>query len=135
MLKKFLLLSVVVLEIFFTSCDKEKPNGKWDDIIRLSTKTANFNAGIDSISISTEGTSWWVNDISVNDSTYYGFEDVNPESDSYRIQVCGIIVERRKATTLFIKADANLTGNQRVIGVGLEAGDYFDRVIITQVSN
>ncbi|MEZ5104583.1 MAG: hypothetical protein R2757_08815 [Draconibacterium sp.] len=135
MTKKLLpLVLIAVTILLLASCNKES-DGKWDDNIRLSSKTANFEAGIDSVSISTEGTGWWVVDISVGDSTYYGFEDIDIESDNYTIQKGGIVVERRNLTTLFIQADANTTGTSRIISVGLEAGDYFDRVTITQAAN
>ena len=56
----------------FSSCsDKEDPDGKWDDNIKLSTKSAEFSAGADSITITTEGTWWWINYITVNSKTYY----------------------------------------------------------------
>jgi hypothetical protein len=44
-------------------------------------------------------------------------------------------VERRDKTKLFIKVDENPANVQRLITVGLEAGDYFDKVTITQKPN
>ena len=35
----------------------------------------------------------------------------------------------------FIKVEANPNNVKRIITVGLEAGDYFDRVTVTQKSN
>lgn len=130
-----LVFIIPVFVIVFTSCEKDTPIGKWDDNIKLSAKTATFHADSDSVIITTEGTWWWVTDISVGNSVFYGFEDVNLESDSYSIERDGIVVERRNSTTLFIKADANPTELERIIKVGLEAGDYFDRIFITQAAN
>jgi hypothetical protein len=135
MTKKLLpLVLIAVTILILASCNKES-DGKWNDNIRLFSKTASFEADVDSVTISTEGTWWWVVDISVGDSTYYGFENINLESDNYTIQKGGIVVERRNSTTLFIQADANTTGTSRIISVGLEAGDYIDRVTITQAAN
>lgn len=127
-------LSVVILTSIMYSCDKKDPLGKWSDNIKLSAKTAEFSSNADSVKITTQGTWWWVCDITVNDTTYYNFEDINLESYNYSIQESGILVERRDTTTLFIKADANKTGAIRKITVGLEAGDYFDRVTVTQAA-
>lgn len=127
-------LSVITLTSIFYSCDKEDPDGKWSDNIKLSAKTAEFSSNADSVKITTRGRWWWVCDITVNDTTYYNFEDIDLESYNYSIQENGILVERRDTTTLFIKADANKTGTIREITVGLEAGDYFDRVTVTQAA-
>jgi len=126
--------TTIALMFILASCDKEDPIGKWSDNIKLSAKTAEFSSNADSVKITTQGTWWWVCDITVNDTTYYNFEDINLESYNYSIQESGILVERRDTTTLFIKADANKTGAIRKITVGLEAGDYFDRVTVTQAA-
>jgi hypothetical protein len=84
------------------------------------------------VTIKTGGSGWWVSDVSVNSDWFYGFKDINLEADSYTIQQDCFVVERRDKNTLFIKVDENPLNVQRIITVGLEAGDYFDRVTITQ---
>jgi hypothetical protein len=106
-------------------------DGKWDDNIKLSVKKVEFSADGDSAIIKTKGTWWWVTDISVNKEYFYGF-GINPDSENYSIKDYCFVVERRDAHTLFIKVDANPRDSVRVITVGLEAGDYFDRVTVTQ---
>jgi hypothetical protein len=125
-----LLLSIILI----SSCNKEEPIGKWDDIIKLSTKNVEFGVKPDSVIITTEGDWWWIDGISLDDSTYsyYNNENVNLESDSYIITETNFVVERRDKHTLFIKLDENITGKERVMIIGLEAGDYFDSVTIKQ---
>ena len=108
-----------------------RKDGVWDDNIKLSLKTDEFTANADSIMITTQGSWWWICDITVNDNHFYGF-GINPDSDNYRIKQDCFIVERRDKHTLFIRLDENPLNISRIITVGLEAGDYFDRVTITQ---
>jgi hypothetical protein len=106
-------------------------DGKWDDNIKLSVKKLEFSAEGDSAIIKTKGTWWWITDISVNKEHYFNY-GINQDSESYTIKDGCFVIERRDARTLFIKVDANPRDSVRVITVGLEAGDYFDRVTVTQ---
>lgn len=130
----FIFLSIILI----SSCsEKDTPIGISDDIIKLSTKNVEFGVTADSVLITTEGDWWWVAEITLNDSTYnfYNNEDINLESDSYTIIENDFAVERRDKNTLFIKLDENLTEEERIMIVTLEAGDYFDRIIINQLAN
>ena len=135
-MKKTMLLFVSIF-IIMSCSDEEEPIGKWDDIIKLSTSNVEFGAGTDSVTITTEGDWWWINDISFEDSTYFYYhrEDLNLESDSYLIKEEGFIVERRDKNTLFVKLGENNTGKERILKITLEAGNYFDYVSIKQVAN
>jgi len=106
--------------------------GGWDDNIHLSTRAVNFSSAGDSAIIKTKGTWWWVSEISVDSTHYFNFKDINLESDHYTIKDACFFVERRDKNTLFIKVDANPLSVKRIITVGLVAGDYFDRVTVTQ---
>lgn len=106
-------------------------DGKWDDNIKLSVKKVEFSAKGDSAIIKTKGTWWWITDVTVNNVNYFNF-GINPDSESYTIKDDCFIVARRDTHTLFIKVDANQGDSVRVITAGLEAGDYFDRVTVTQ---
>jgi hypothetical protein len=106
-------------------------DGKWDDNIKLSVRKVEFDASGDSATITTRGSWWWITDISVNNENYFNF-GIDPDSESYSIKDGCFIVERRDSHSLFIKVDANSGNSVRVITVGLEAGDYFDRVTVTQ---
>lgn len=128
----FLLLSSIIV---FSACDKHEPDGQWDDIIKLSSKEGELAATTDSVTFTTEGNWWWVTEISINDSVYLPEESVNVEADSYTIQVQDVVVERRDAQELIVKAQENTSGEERIIKVGLQAGDYFSGVTVTQAPN
>ena len=132
-MKKIITLDlIIILIVAFYSCSK--PKGIWDDNIHLSTKNASFSASGDSVTIKTGGDWWWVSDVSVDSTWYYGFTGVDLQSDSYKIKQSCFDVERRDKNTLFIKVDANPNNVKRIITVGLQAGDYGDRVTVTQKS-
>jgi len=120
------------------SCDllnddsEEELIGKWDDIIKLSTKTATLESSEGSVTITTGGTWWWLASISVNDHHYYDFDGVDMESSSYSIQRDCVTFQRVDEHTIFIKVDENSSGTKRTISVSLQAGDYFDGITLTQ---
>jgi len=121
-------MSILIIALY--ACTK--PKGIWDDIIHLSIKRVEFSAFGDSVTIKTGGDWWWISDVSVDSTWYYGFTDVDMQSDSYTIKQDCFTIEHRDKNTLFIKVAANPNNVERIITVGLEAGDYFDRVKITQ---
>jgi len=133
---KLNILVFIAAMIVLAACSqtKDSPIGIWDDNIKLSAKTAELTAAEDSVVFSTQGTWWWVTDISVGDSVFYRFENVDLESDQYSITVGEIVVARKNSTTLMVKVAENTSDSARIISVGLEAGDYFDRVVITQAA-
>lgn len=132
-MKKVLFLNLFIVSVItFYSCSENK--GIWDDNIHLSTKAVEFSASGDSVIIKTGGTSWWISNVAVDSTYYYNFTGVNVLTDNYSIKQDCFVVERRDKNTLFIKVDANPLNVKRIIGVGLQAGDYFDGVTITQKS-
>jgi hypothetical protein len=132
MKKKYYFSLLFIISAIIFSFSKKQPIGKWDDIIKLSVKNVEFGAENDSVTITTEDEWWWVTHVRVNDEIFYVPDSINTESDHYSISQDCYVVERRDKHTLFIKADANTTGSQRTIKVALEAGDYFDGVVVTQ---
>lgn len=134
-MKNILAIIILIVSIIsFYSCTKDK-EGDWQDNIKLSTKSAEFSASGDSIIIKTGGNWWWISDISVDSTWYYGFKGVDLQADSYSIKQDCFDVEHRDKNTLFIKVEANPKKLKRIISIGLQAGDYFDRVTIVQKSN
>lgn len=132
-----LLIAVLVI---FASCEDQvskDPIGRWDDNIKLSTKSVDFKSTLDSVIISTEGDWWWIDGVMVDNTTYsfYGSDDIDLESEHYTIKQDCFVVERRNKHTLFVKLEANETGLERVITILFEAGDYFDRVTIRQAAD
>jgi hypothetical protein len=133
MKNKLNLFYLIVLTILISSCSSnDKPIGQWSDNIKLSVKDVVFKSTADSITIKTEGDWWWITDISVDNTNFSNFEGVNLLSDHYVIKQDCFVIERRDKNTLFIKLDKNTASVERVVFIGLEAGDYFDRVKITQ---
>jgi hypothetical protein len=128
-ISRFILLIVTLLASY--SCN-DKKDGDWDDNIQLSAKTFEFSALSDSVTIKTGGTTWWISDIAVNGNFFYDFKDIDMQSYKYSIKQDCFVVERRDKNTLFIKVAENPNNYQRMISVGLQAGDYFDRVVIHQ---
>jgi hypothetical protein len=124
---------MIVLIMSLCSCsEKEKRDGDWEDIIKLSAKTIEFSAFSDSVIITTGGSGWWITGVTVNNDYFSEFKDINFEADSYTIKRDCFVIERRDKHTLFIKAEENPLNIHRIISVGLQAGDYFDGVTITQ---
>ena len=132
-MKRILFLNLIIVSVItFFSCSENK--GIWQDNIHLSTKAVEFSASGDSVIIKTGGTWWWISNVAVDSTYYYNFTDVNLQADNYSIKQDCFIVERRDKNTLFIKVNANPLNVKRIIGIGLQAGDYFDGVTITQKS-
>ncbi|MFB6342845.1 hypothetical protein ACE01N_08580 [Saccharicrinis sp. FJH2] len=129
---KLKIFMLVVLMVLIAACTEKEPIGKWGDIIKLSTKSLNFSSNGDSATVTTEGDWWWITDVAVDTVWFYHF-DVNQEYVSeYVIQDSCFYLERKDARSLFIKIDPNPTNSNRIIRIGLEAGDYFDGITITQ---
>ncbi len=127
---------IFLVSIFLiSSCsDLLQPKGKWDDNIKLSTRSVEFGAGADSAIITTKGNWWWIDGISFEDSTYmyYNRKDIDLESEAYIIVENCFVVERRDKNTLYVKFNENITGKERLMRIDLEAGDYFDYVNVKQ---
>jgi len=132
MRKKIGLYLLFFLIIIFDSC---RGKGKWDDNIHLSIRYVEFSASGDSITIKTLGSAWWIGDISVDDKWYSGFASIDQiHTEKYSIIKDCVDVKRLDKNTFTIKVEANPNTVNRIITVGLEAGDYGDRVTITQKS-
>ena len=124
------ILIIVLLLITFSSCVKEK--GAWPDNIHLSGKKFTFNANGDSVLITTKGKWWWLTFAQL-DSTYTHIP-TNAAFCDYQFIDSSFQIVRKSCDTLIVKMNENNTNSSRVLTVGLEAGDYFDAVQITQLS-
>lgn len=114
------------------SCSKNDKPGDWDDNIVLSAKSLEFDASADSAIVTTKGTGWWITDISVNGELTYYFDEYYTKINNYTIQLNCFKISRRGPNTIYLELNDNLSGAERKVTVGLEAGDYFDHVVITQ---
>jgi len=130
------LIYLLTLTLIITSCtEKDEPIGLWGDIIKLSTKKVEFDSSSNSVTITTEGDWWWVIGVTVDDEEFIVHKDINLESESYVIEQDCFRVEKKDNNTLYIEIDENLSNTERTIFIQLEAGNYFDRVIIIQSGN
>jgi hypothetical protein len=125
-MKKVIKISFFLIAILLLSC------GRWSDNIKLSTRSAVFSGLGDSIVVTTKGTSWWICEIKIDDSVFYDFHSIDVLADSYLIKHDCVTFQRLNRSTMFIKLDPNPLPVDRIVIIGLEAGDYFDRVAITQ---
>lgn len=126
---KTILITFLFL-VIFSSCVKEK--GAWSDIIHLSGKKFTFNTDGDSVLITTKGKWWWLTFAKLH-STYTPIPSNGGLCDfEYSNSIYQIV--RKSCDTLIVKMNENKTNASRVLVVGLEAGDYFDAVQITQGS-
>jgi hypothetical protein len=123
------ILFVLSITLILSSC------GGWRDNIKLSIKTAEFSAKGDSILITTKGDSWWLSNITVDNKIFDKFDGIDVLADSYIVKQDCFIFQRRDGNTLFIKLEPNPLSLKRTVIFELEAGDYFDRVTITQNPN
>ncbi len=117
----------IFLVLLSVSCSKSEPIGEWDDIIKISEKEIEISSENNSILITTQGKWWWIYDINLN-GNHIDFSNINTTRDNF-------IIERINKTEIHIDMYENTTGSIRVLNIGLEAGDYFDNIKITQLSN
>lgn len=127
-MKKIFLLLILLSSI---ACSNETLIGKWEDIIKLSQKKVFFDANENTITITTEGEWWWINAISLN-NTYIDFSEIDTTLDNYSIVKPEFTFERIDATIIKIKMSENLAETERILRISIEAGDYFDGIVVTQ---
>lgn len=133
---KLIAIELFLILIFGYSCsNSDNPDGLWDDNIKLSQKEVQFTAAQNSITITTEGEWWWIHQISMNRSLNFDISRIDTTSKNFVIDETEFKIERKNATEIHIEMTRNQTGAERVLLIGLEAGDYFDRIEITQSAN
>lgn len=135
-MKKTMFYGIFTLIVFFmNSCTKSENEviiGKWDDNIKLSQKTATLNSDLNSITITTESTSWWLGGISLNNKNI-DLTDVDRLSKNFVITNSDFQVERKEdGKKIIITLNQNNTNSERILGVSMQSGDYFDFVKIVQ---
>jgi len=131
-MKKIVFCLSLTVALFFTiSCNKGREIGKWDDNIKLSQKTASFNANSNSIVITTETTNWWLNGISLN-KTYVDLKNIEKTGQNFVVVQPDFKVERKDGSKIMITMNQNTTNSDRLLGIDLQDGNYFDGIQITQ---
>jgi hypothetical protein len=131
-MKKLLYLNLLFIITVYSCTVKESKMGDWEDNIKLSVKAVEFSSAGDSVTIKTGGSWWNIGGISVDSLNYYDFPGIDRQAVSYILKKDCFDIQRRDNHTLFIKVQSNPNSAKRIITVDLSAGDYFDRVTITQ---
>ena len=115
-----------------TASGNEEPIGKWDDNIKLSQKTATLNSNVNSITIATESTYWWLSGISLNNNSI-DLTNVDKLSKNFVITNSDFQVERKEdGKKIIITLNQNNTNSERILVVSIQNGDYFDGVKLIQ---
>lgn len=128
---KLKILLIILGIISMNSC-KSQPIGLWEDNIKLSIQKAKLKATADEITITTQGSWWWITDITIDELTFSDFAPVDTSSERFTIEQDCLTLTRKNANTLLIQLNANPSSKERIITIGLEAGNYFDRITLTQ---
>lgn len=126
-------LIFVLFTAALISCSKKKL-GQWDDNIHLSKRQVEFKSSQDSATIYTVGNSWWLNDIAL-DNNLIDLQQIDHTSQNFIVEEPEYTVQRINGRTIKIKMNANSTNAERMLFIGLQAGDYFDAIRITQKAN
>jgi biopolymer transport protein ExbD len=129
MIKNIFYLSFVVVIFFTISCKKQ--NGKWKDNIKLSQKTVSFNANANSIVVTTESTGWWLDGITYN-NTRTDLTSIKRTDQNFVVTHSDFQVERKDGNQIIVTMNKNTTNADRLLSIGLQSGDYFDGLEITQ---
>jgi len=119
----------IFLVLGFISCNSG--NNRLSDRIKLSTKKADLRAENDSVIISTDGGSWWINDVNANGSYFYADPDEN-DNDYTNVKGDWFSVEKQGKKRLVVKVSENKSKNARKMIITLESGNYFDYINVFQ---
>lgn len=106
--------------------------GELNDSIKLSTRRADFSATNDSITITTKGALWLINDILVN-GNYLIFNPVETEKENFAINGGWFSIEKCDNTQLKVRVSENTSAEERNIKIVLESGGYFDHIDVNQL--
>ncbi|MCG1036887.1 hypothetical protein [Polaribacter sargassicola] len=126
-----ILVSLFIVFINFSCNNKDVPDGIWSDNIKLSAKDVTLSSNTDSIIINTEGEWWWIDEITWN-GNLVTFDEIDTSSKDFIIEETEFSIERKNATEIHIKMTENETNSEKILFIGLQAGNYFDSIIVTQ---
>ena len=131
-MKSIIVLFLGILTIY--SCSNSE-DGKWDDNIKLSQKVVSFTAEQNSMVVTTQGTWWWINGIGLNDDWNYDLNQIDTTKDNFVIEEADFKIERTNTTEIHISMKPNQTGLERVVLIGLQAGNYGDGIKVIQAAD
>lgn len=132
-MKKMLIIVLLVLTNYSCS-DSDKEVGKSEDNIGLSQKEFQVDAERNSILITTEGDSWWISEIFFQNGEIFDISETDTTAENFIITKSDFTIERKNGKEISIEIFENTSNSQRTFFVGLQAGNYFDGISITQSS-
>ena len=130
-MKKIIALTLLLLVVL--SCSDSK-DGDWDDNIKLSQKEVQFSSTNNNVEISTEGTGWWIDEVTMN-GEQFDLDGIDTTKENFIIEQAEFSIERKNSTEIYISMQQNQSTTERVLLIGLQAGNYFDGIKVTQSGN
>ena len=130
-MKKIIALTLLLLVVL--SCSDSK-DGDWDDNIKLSQKEVQFSSTNNNVEISTEGTGWWIDEVTMNGEPF-DLDGIDTTKENFIIEQAEFSIERKNSTEIYISMQQNQSTTERVLLIGLQAGNYFDGIKVTQSGN
>jgi len=130
MKKKLLIFLFGMFSLLFVSCDSDK-QGPSGDEIELSQKETTFTAEQNTITITTKRKGWWVSEFMM-DKVSIPKGDVNFIAENFLFKNDDFQLEKKNGNTLIITMNKNTTNKERLLRIGLQAGNYFSSINITQ---
>ncbi|KAF2341301.1 hypothetical protein [Flavobacterium tistrianum] len=135
MKKKLLMILLGMFSVLFVACSREEhidpPIGRSEDDIKLSKKEAFFTAEANTVTITAEYKTWWVDDFAL-DKVRIDKGTVNLYAENFIFKNDVFEVEKKNGNTLIITMSKNTTGRERILNIVLQAGNYFESINVVQ---
>lgn len=109
----FFILSAIFI-IFFVTCKRIAPIGKWEDIIQLSGKDFTFNATGDSVLITAKGSWWGINCVYL-DTTAIQINTPTNDYCNFTYADSNMTIVSTNCKSLIVKMNANNTNKDRTL--------------------
>lgn len=131
-MKKLLLLLGLSATLFsIQSChSSDRPDGLWEDNIKLSQKNVTVNSSENVVSVTSQP-GWWLGGIMYN-GNQLDTKSVNRLAPNFTFQHDDFTVERINGTNIKVTVKENKSGADRKIIVQIQSGDYYDGLIVNQ---
>lgn len=123
---------VLIILIMTMSCKETQQVGKWNDNIKLSERKVEVSGEANAVIITTQGRWWWLSELLLN-GEYVDFGTVDTSVSDFMIKKEDFSIVRKNTTQLEILLTKNTSSEKRELHIGLQAGNYFDSIEITQL--
>lgn len=136
-MKKLFIIAMTLLMVgTFTSCSGDDKPGDWEDNIKLSTRTVDFDINRGSSVVTTGKQGWWFGSVEIAGKHYYPeHTGNNPGEELTAITAEWLTVRKTDGKTILVFVEKNLTEADRSAVIVLQNGNYFDRITVTQTKD